>query len=174
MVTGTAPTMEALTALYAANRRQLVRAALRILDSQELAEDVVQDAYVKLLEGAVPQGVCEPAAYLYQTVRHLAIDCHRRRALEQRLFADEEAGRHAVSASLAEDAAVSSQALRMASAALTQMSARTRRAFELHRFEGCTQRDVARELGVSTALVNFMIRDAHLALSSCHECLQPD
>ena len=78
-----------------------------------------------------------------------------------------------VSASVAEDAAVSSQALRMATTALTQMSARTRRAFELHRCEGCTQRDVARELGVSTALVNFMIRDAHLALSSCHECLQP-
>ena len=67
MVTSTAPTMETLTTLYEANRRQLVRAAMRILDSRELADDVVQDAYVKLLEGAVPQGVREPAAYLYQT-----------------------------------------------------------------------------------------------------------
>jgi len=173
MVSSTAPTMEALTALYEANRRQLVRAAMRILESQELADDVVQDAYVKLLEGSLPDGVREPAAYLYQTVRHLAIDCHRRRALEQRLFVDETAGHYAVSNSVAEDAAVSSQALAIAARALTQMSARTRRAFELHRFEGCTQRDVARELGVSTTLVNFMIRDANLALLPCREYLMP-
>ena len=41
MVTSTAPTMETLTTLYEANRRQLVRAAMRILDSRELADDVV-------------------------------------------------------------------------------------------------------------------------------------
>jgi RNA polymerase sigma-70 factor (ECF subfamily) len=106
-------------------------------------------------------------------VRHLSIDYHRRRALESRLFAGQEDGQYAVSGSLAEDAAVSHQALALATDALQNMSARTRRAFELHRFEGCTQRDVARELGVSATLVNFMIRDADLALSSCREYLLP-
>ena len=31
---------------------------------------------------------------------------------------------------------------------------------ELHRLDGFTQRAIADELGVSTTLVNFMIRDA--------------
>ncbi|WP_353630389.1 hypothetical protein AADG64_15400 [Achromobacter xylosoxidans] len=44
MITSTAPTMEALAALYEANRRQPVRAAMRIPDSQELADEVAATA----------------------------------------------------------------------------------------------------------------------------------
>jgi RNA polymerase sigma factor (sigma-70 family) len=162
-----------LAALYLAHRRKLLLTATRILGCRDLADDVVQDTYLKLLEGPPSRDVREPVAYLFQTVRHLSIDYHRRRVLESRLFAGQEDGQHAVSASLAEEAAVSHQAMALAADALQNMSARTRRAFELHRLEGCTQRDVARELGVSATLVNFMIRDADVALSSCREYLLP-
>lgn len=164
---------ETLSVLYQTHRRQLLHTAARILGSRDLADDVVQDTYLKLLERPAPEDLREPVAYLFQTVRHLSIDYHRRRTFEAHLFAGQEDGQHAVSGDLAEDSAVSHQALSLAADALARMSARTRRAFELHRFEGCTQRDVARELGVSATLVNFMIRDADAALCSCREYLQP-
>ncbi|AZS79597.1 sigma-70 family RNA polymerase sigma factor [Achromobacter spanius] len=172
-MSNTASIRDELAALYQVHRRKLLHTATRILGSRDLADDVVQDTYLKLLEGPSPKDVREPVAYLFQTVRHLSIDYHRRRALESRLFAGQEDGQYAVSESVAEDAAVSHQALALAAQALATMSARTRRAFELHRFEGCTQRDAARELGVSTTLVNFMIRDADVALNSCREYLLP-
>ncbi|AVJ30408.1 sigma-70 family RNA polymerase sigma factor [Achromobacter spanius] len=168
-----ATTRDTLAALYQTHRRQLLHTAARILGSRDLANDVVQDTYLKLLERPAPADLREPAAYLFQTVRHLSIDYHRRRVFEANLFASQEDGQHAVSDAVAEDAAVSHQALALAADALARMSARTRRAFELHRLEGCTQRDVARELGVSATLVNFMIRDADAALSSCREYLLP-
>ena len=164
---------DTLAALYQTHRRQLLHTAARILGSRDLADDVVQDAYLKLLERPAPQDLREPVAYLFQTVRHLAIDYLRRRALESRLFAGHDGVEHAVSNAVAEDAAASHQALALAAQALARMSSRTRRAFELHRFEGCSQRDVARELGVSATLVNFMIRDADAELSPCREYLLP-
>jgi RNA polymerase sigma-70 factor (ECF subfamily) len=56
----------------------------------------------------------------------------------------------------------------MVSDALATLPERTRRAFELYRLGGLTQREVADELGISTALVNFMIRDA---LTCCRDAL---
>ncbi|OZI23941.1 RNA polymerase subunit sigma-70 [Bordetella genomosp. 9] len=168
------PAAESLAALYMIHQPKLQRTALRILGSVELADDVVQDTYLKLLEGPPLATIREPVAYLFQTVRHLAIDYHRRRALEYRLFTEEEDGEHVMAANGADDLAISQQALAMANAALAGLSARTRRAFELYRIEGHTQRDIARDLGVSTTLVNFMIRDAHVALTPCRDCLLPD
>ncbi|OZI60170.1 sigma-70 family RNA polymerase sigma factor [Bordetella genomosp. 11] len=167
------PAAESLAALYMVHQPRLLRAALRILGSTELADDVVQDTYLKLLEGPPLSTIREPVAYLFQTVRHLAIDYHRRRALEHRLFTEEGDGEHVTTTDGADNIVISQQALSMASAALAGLSARTRRAFELYRIEGHTQRDIARDLGVSATLVNFMIRDAHLALTSCRECLLP-
>ncbi|WP_301287626.1 sigma factor-like helix-turn-helix DNA-binding protein, partial [Pseudomonas aeruginosa] len=44
--------------------------------------------------------------------------------------------------------------------ALTELPKRTRYAFEMYRLHGVPQKDIAKELGVSPTLVNFMIRDA--------------
>ena len=53
--------------------------------------------------------------------------------------------------------------------ALAQLPERTRAAFELHRLGGKTQREVAADLGISTTLVNFMIRDA---MACCRDALR--
>ena len=44
--------------------------------------------------------------------------------------------------------------------ALNDLPSRTRYAFEMYRLHGVQQKDIAKELGVSPTLVNFMIRDA--------------
>src|SRR4029079_9285862 len=68
------------------------RAALKILGDPARAEDVVQDAYLKVTEAERAANIKQPLAYLYQIVRNLAIDRHRRTAFEGGLFENEEEG----------------------------------------------------------------------------------
>ena len=81
-----------LAEVFVANRAQLRRAALKILGDPARAEDVVQDAYLKVSETEDVLNVKQPLAYLYQIVRNLAIDRHRRAAFEGGLFESEEEG----------------------------------------------------------------------------------
>jgi RNA polymerase sigma-70 factor (ECF subfamily) len=158
-----------LGALFVAQRSQLKAAAIKILGNTQRAEDVVQDAYVKLIETPVVAEVRQPVAYLFQVVRNLAIDRHRRSTLETHVFASEEDGLNVPHQSgTPETQAMHRQQLRMVSDALATLPERTRRAFELYRLGGLTQREVADELGISTTLVNFMIRDA---LTCCRDAL---
>lgn len=149
------------SAVFVAHRPQLQRAAFKVLGNTERAQDVVQDTYLKLSEAGHIFEVRQPLAYLFQIVRNLAIDAHRRAALEARVFAEEEDGMHVPATSgTPESLSVSRQDLRIVADALSALPERTRSAFELHRLGGLTQREIADQLGVSITLVNFMIRDA--------------
>jgi RNA polymerase sigma-70 factor (ECF subfamily) len=158
------------SAMFVANRPQLQRAAFKVLGNAEWAQDVVQDTYLKLSEASHMVEARQPLAYLFQIVRNLAIDAHRRAVLEARVFADEEDGLNvAASSGTPESLSVSRQDLRIVADALAGLPERTRDAFELHRLGGLTQREIAEQLGVSITLVNFMIRDAmtHCANALC-------
>lgn len=158
------------SAVFAEHRPQLLRAAFKVLGNMQWAQDVVQDSYLKLTEAGDMFELRQPLAYLFQIVRNLAIDAHRRSALESRVFVGEEDGiAIPASSGTPESLAVSRQDLRIVAEALATLPERTRNAFELHRLGGLTQREVGEQLGVSITLVNFMIRDAmtHCAKALC-------
>lgn len=155
---------------FIGQRRRLRDAALRILGCPHRAEDVVQDAYLKISE--VPAGfdIRQPSAYLLRIVRNLAIDRHRRSAFESDVFAVEEEGQAVHEEAQGPEAiAISRQTLALISHALASLPPRTRQAFELYRLSGMSQREIAAELGISATLVNFLIRDA---MDSCRAQLQ--
>ncbi|MET0266312.1 MAG: RNA polymerase factor sigma-70 [Duganella sp.] len=145
---------------FVVSRAQLHEAAMRILGCRQRAEDVLQDAYLKLADGIEELHINNPLAYLYQLVRNLAIDRYRRGQFELQVFSPEEDGLHVGSASTPEAQAIDTQHLLIVARALGSLPERTRAAFELHRLGGQTQREVAAQLGISTTLVNFLIRDA--------------
>lgn len=158
-----------LVEAFVANRRQLCLVATKILGSPDRAEDVVQDAYLKVIEVKAVFVVKQPVAYIFRIVRNLAIDHYRRARLESGVFAGAEEGEHVPSASgTPETISISRQQLSLIAGALDQLPERTRRAFELYRVGGHTQREIARMLDVSPTLVNFMIRDA---LDQCRNAL---
>ncbi|WP_050478192.1 RNA polymerase factor sigma-70 [Herbaspirillum rhizosphaerae] len=158
-----------LCAEFIACRSQLRDAAARILGSRERAEDVIQDAYFKIVEVSAANEIREPVAFLFQVVRNLAIDRQRRLSMESVFFAEEDEGMQVSSgASGPEATVISRETLARVAAALATLPARTLSAFEMHRLDGCTQKEVAEKLGVSTTLVNFMIRDA---LNCCREIM---
>lgn len=146
---------------FIASRSQLRDAATRILGCHQRADDVIQDAWFKIAEVAPTLVVRQPSAFLFQVVRNLAIDRHRRLSMESTVFGEEEEGAYVMSSpATPERDVISRQILSLIASDLLTLPVRTRRAFVLHRLDGCTQSEVAAELGVSTTLVNFMIRDA--------------
>lgn len=150
-----------LGAIFISHRSQLRVAAQKILGNTQRAEDVVQDAYMKVADGSSFLNIKQPVAYLFQVVRNLAIDRYRRTALETQVFASEEDGLNVPQqGGTPEMLAIHRQHLRLVVEALNTLPERTRRAFELHRLGGLTQREVAEQLGISTTMVNFLIRDA--------------
>lgn len=73
---------DALIALYDAERDAMVRLAHLLTGSLAAAEDVVQDAFVKLHDGL--DDVRQPGAYLRRTVVNLCHSHHRRAGVERR------------------------------------------------------------------------------------------
>jgi RNA polymerase sigma-70 factor (ECF subfamily) len=160
---------------FLAHRAKLQGLAHKITGRRELAEDVVQEAFLKLSDVSHGLAVQQPIGYCFQVVRNLAIDCRRRMMLEAGVFADAESGEHvAAPQGTPEQYAISRQNLVIVDEALGRLPSRTRQAFELYRMGGLTQRAIGERLGVSAATVNTMIRDAVQALARCRHVLEAE
>ncbi|MPZ30789.1 MAG: hypothetical protein GEV13_07290 [Rhodospirillales bacterium] len=68
--------------LYVAHRRALLTYANRIVRDPGRAEDVVQEAFLRLRTAAAANLLDEPVAYLYRIVRNLALDLQRHLTFE--------------------------------------------------------------------------------------------
>ncbi len=159
-----------IEALFIAHRTQLRRAAFKILGDWDLADDVIHDAYLKIRDcSANKSEVKQPVAYLFQTVRNVAIDQYRRSMLELDLFDSEEEGLLVPDKQRTPDTYLMHyQSLNLIMTALSMLPERTRRVFELYRLEGRTQHKIAEELQISVSLVNRLI---HVAIRHCKEAL---
>lgn len=144
------------------NRANLIKTAARITGCRSRAEDVVQDAYIRvssIASDTLPFNA--RLSYILRIVRNLAIDHYRKQTLEQRYFVNDEQNLNAApQESNPESINVDRQTLGKVDRALAQLPERTRYAFVMYRVHGKPQKDIAVELGVSPTLVNFMIRDA--------------
>lgn len=151
-----------LAAAYRQHRKPLVDTAQSLLGCRARAEDVVQEAFLKVWDQGFADNVRDEGRFLHRVVRNLAIDRLRRQALENRFSAcdaDVEQAPGPLSAS-PERQHAGTQALQGAITALAELPGRVQKVLLLSRVEGWTQREVARSLGVSPTLVNFMLKDA--------------
>ncbi|WCM94896.1 sigma-70 family RNA polymerase sigma factor [Acidovorax sp. NCPPB 2350] len=159
------------------NQAKLRGIARGILHSRELAEEIVQDAYVKIMELSPRAAIVNAACYCCQIVRNLALDCYRRRSMEQAYRASLEDPEDLDAFGLQfgetpERLAQVFQIIEILDAELKQLPARTQQAFKLSRSKGLTQRQIAQELGCSATLVNFMLRDVELVLERHRHLLE--
>lgn len=152
-----------LVQAFVDNRLTLIKIATRITGCRSRAEDVVQDAFFRLHQSPAAGTIRGQLSYLYQVVRNLAIDHYRKLAAEKRYYSPEEDGAQvALHGASPEALHINQAALEHIATRLTELPRRTQYAFEMYRLHGVPQKDIARELGVSPTLVNFMIRDAAL------------
>lgn len=167
-----------ILALFVDHRSQLVRYAAGIVGERGLAEDVVQDAYLRLERAerkrADDEALDEPLAYLFHVVRNLAIDVRRRLGRERGHAVPDTAVN---AAEIAEDRpdpeaqAIARDQLRALQAALEELPRRSRIALEMHRFGGYRIVDIAAHLGVSVGTAHALVVDA---LDHCKSRLARD
>lgn len=162
--------------VFVANRPQLRRVAQKIVHTADLADEVLQDAYLKLMEGACALEIHKPVGYCCQIVRNVAFDYHRRQSVEVscRAYCDDLEIVGPQACETPERVAVSRQALQAIERVLKALPLRTRQAFELSRLSGLTQREIGVRLGCSATLVNFMIKDVDQVLEGCRYLVSGD
>lgn len=159
-------------ALFIEHRGSLVDYAASLVGSRTQAEDLVQEAWLRL-EGAVEERIVrEPLAYLYRIVRNLALDGHRA-ALRERKAAEE--GDVGAAYALAiravptpESLALHRDELLQLLKALDELPKRTRIAFGMHRIGGYKLREIAAHLNISLPLAQTLVADG---LEHCKERL---
>ena len=151
-----------LLAVYLDRRPALVRSFAARTGSQDRAEDVVQDIYVRLqtLSEDSAAEVQNPVAFLYRIGGNLVLDAVRqgkRTAVRDKAWT-ETSGAVVDGVSIAdqpspEDAAWARLKLDQVTRALEGVAPKARQAFRLHRIEGLTHAQIAERLGVSTSSV---------------------
>lgn len=161
--------------VFIARRNELRSIAARIVGYGDQADDVLQDGFIKLMECAAARDIANPFGYCCQVVRNLSLDHCRRRVVEAGCIMPTAEGElPEVEGSAQADAGIDERRLlERIETVLAGLPERTCKVFELYRLEGRTQREIAHMLGVSATLVNFMIKDAMTALSSCRQSLEP-
>lgn len=146
-------------------RDALLRTATPITGCRFWAEDIVHDAFIRLMETPCKEEIQQPLGYLFRVVRNLAIDKSRRLSLEARYYSDADITNVSVEHTSPERIATEQDSLRRVASALRELPERTQKVFEMHRLNGLTQKQIASDLNISPTLVNFMVRDATLHCS---------
>ncbi len=128
----------------------------------DVAADLTQDAFARLLT-ATPEGPLDnPRAYLHQVARNLSIDFNRReRRFVRADVTDEEFLAIADPHPLQEQQIYDRQRLAIVDRALGELPERTRLAFEAHRLGEKTIAEIAAEIGLSQTRTWTLIRDAY-------------
>jgi len=168
---GTERTNELLDA-YLSKRDDLVRFFAARLRSMALAEDLVQDLYVRIANLGPGERVENPSAYLYRLASNLMLDRLRseRRSTARdgawlQSHRTEMGGESIAEEPSAEQTVGGRQQLARMAEAIAGLPPKTRRAFELHRLEGMTQEETAQVLGVSRKTVEKQVATALLRLA---------
>lgn len=153
-----------IATLYQQHQPWLYRWLCRRLGCEFDAADLSQDTYVRLMVSGRQPEPQRARAFLAQIARGLAVDLHRRRALEQAYLEALRALPEQVAPS-AELQQMTLQVLSHLDQALDTLPDKVRQAFLLSRFEGLTYAQIATRLEVSVASVrHYMLKAATLCL----------
>jgi RNA polymerase sigma-70 factor (ECF subfamily) len=158
--------MDRLTRAFLNARDDLLK-FLQRRAGRHIAEDVVQDTWLRLRERSDPTQWREPRAILFTTAAHLATDAHRREASSEKLFSQAAVAPVAPCTRPGPEAqAEITNRLDRLTAALEQLPPDCREAFLLNRVDGLSHAEIAAHLGVSTKTVQRYIERA---LRACLE-----
>ena len=162
-------TVAELGAFYTEHRAELHAHAARLLKNNAKAEEVLQDALIKVMLAAPELESQEHAlSYLHRTIENLCIDIFRLEGRRPNLVLLDDATAeveatwqenvdHADVVAAADDAAIVRQALSMLSSA-------ERAALVLWEMEGRSTEEIAKELGIKESAVRHTVSRARTSL----------
>lgn len=150
-------------ALYGREFGNLRRHVVRKLGNHFEAEDVVQEAYIRMLTMPVDHPTLNnPRAFLFTVTSNLAVDTIRREQRQRRLFPEMPEVSTALNGDTAEivcprrsaeDQLDASMRLERVMTALDELPATCRQAFVLHKLHELSYAEVAQQMGVTVSMV---------------------
>jgi RNA polymerase sigma factor (sigma-70 family) len=158
-----------LGAFYTEHSFELKTHAIRILKDSTRADEVVQDAFIKVMLAAPELASADHAlSYLHRTIENLCIDFFRAEGRRPNLVALDEAtaevesqwqdqGDHSQALTAADDAAIIRQALALLSPA-------ERTALVMWEMDGRSTAEIASELGIKESSVRHTVSRARASL----------
>jgi RNA polymerase sigma-70 factor (sigma-E family) len=144
--------LDDFTALYVGHYEQLLRLAVLLVGDMAAAEDVVQEAFIRVHRTIEFRSLHNPLAYLRQTVVNLA-----RSELRRRLVRLRHAPRPMPDAASAEEGACAAISRQEVIVALRRISARQREAVVLRFWADLPEAEIAELMGVSVGAVKAYI-----------------
>ena len=153
-----------LKAVFLAERPMLLRLLTSRLRDADVAEDVLQDLWMRL-ESAASGPVADPAAYLFRMANNLAFDRRRseaRRNARDGAWLDTQS--EASDFPTAEDALISRERLAALEAAVARLPERTAMIFRAYRFEERSRKEIAADEGISVSAVEKHLHRAYKAI----------
>ncbi len=158
----------AFKALYDATSAKLFAIAFRILKRSDLAEEVLQDVYLKIWLRA-PEYLAksgEPMTWMGTIVRNRSIDVLRKR-VERVLSTKEDAMAFADETPDPFDMAVQSEALHALLSCMEELDPDHRKCLLLAYYHGFTHEEIAHQFSIPTGTVKSRIRRALARIREC-------
>lgn len=126
----------------------------RIVGNASVADDLVQDAFSRLIDASRKTAIDEPSAYLTRAARNLAINHLRHLQQGVEVSVDDQIYNAIADRRPSPEMEVLyRQELRRLLAALSELPPRRREIFILHRFEGATYSEIASRFGLERRTV---------------------
>ncbi len=154
-----------LLTVYLAKRDALRRYLVGLCRDDAVADDLLQDMYIRLSEKTLAPDISEPLAYLFRMGSHLWLNRVRasanryRRDGEWQALNPQQDGEWDASPN-PESVLEAREALTAALDALSELPPRQREVFQLHKIRGASHGEVASALGISVSAVEKHISAA--------------
>ena len=147
-----------MAGIYSGLRTSLMRFAYRYFKTPQEIEDVVQEAFVKVIEAKQRREILHPKSYMYQTVKNLALN--RLTKSDYRLtdaLGDSDAELVSQVTPTMEQQFESRQRFELFCRAVRQLPIKCQRVYILRRVYGYSQKEIAEQMDISVKTV-----EAHL------------
>jgi RNA polymerase sigma factor (sigma-70 family) len=136
----------------------LLRAWLRSrFPSAHDVDDIVQEAYLRLLRLRPDAALRSPKAFLFTVARNLALDQLRRRTASAEVALATETGVHASDEDVATAEAERGREIELLREAIDALPGRCREIFRLRKVDGLSQAEIAARLGISEHTVSAQL-----------------
>ena len=154
----------AFNQLYRVYARRLAGKLIYLLKSEELAQDVLQDVFLKIWSN---REMIDPelnfSALLYKIATNLSKNVFRKNLYDQsmRSLIDPEASYDPI-----DEADNASQAKALLEMALSKLTERQRDIYIMHKLDGRSYEEISKQLNISVSAINHHLQKANKQLKS--------
>lgn len=155
--------------MYVRYYSELLRFFIHEVKDVHEAQDLVQQTFERVLERRYTgDQVANARALLFEVGRNLLIDRHRQSKLRRHESDEGLVDLSGPAAAEPESVYAGNQRVVLLVATIEALPPRCRKAFVLHKIEGLSHADVAREMGIT---LNMVERHVMLAVAACRKAL---